>query len=47
MPKLLPHLKCAKEFGVREASAQSDFAEIMERVRRVIQTVAPHDAVER
>jgi pyruvate/2-oxoglutarate dehydrogenase complex dihydrolipoamide dehydrogenase (E3) component/uncharacterized membrane protein YdjX (TVP38/TMEM64 family) len=45
--KLLSHIKRAKEFGIREASAQFDFAEIMERVQRVIRTVEPHDSIER
>ena len=45
--KLLSHIKRAKEFGIREASAQFDFAEVMERVQRVIATVEPHDSAER
>jgi len=45
--RLLSHIKRAKEFGLREATAQFDFAEIMERVQRVIRTVEPHDSTER
>jgi pyruvate/2-oxoglutarate dehydrogenase complex dihydrolipoamide dehydrogenase (E3) component/uncharacterized membrane protein YdjX (TVP38/TMEM64 family) len=45
--KLLSHIRRAPEFGVRKAQAEFDFAEAMERVRRVIRTVAPHDSVER
>jgi len=45
--KLLSHIKRAKEFGIREASAQFEFAEIMDRVQRVMRTVEPHDSVER
>jgi pyruvate/2-oxoglutarate dehydrogenase complex dihydrolipoamide dehydrogenase (E3) component/uncharacterized membrane protein YdjX (TVP38/TMEM64 family) len=45
--KLLSHIRRAKEFGIREASAQFDFAEIMERVQRVIQRVEPHDSIQR
>jgi pyruvate/2-oxoglutarate dehydrogenase complex dihydrolipoamide dehydrogenase (E3) component/uncharacterized membrane protein YdjX (TVP38/TMEM64 family) len=45
--KLLSHIRRAKEFGVREASATFDFADVMERVQRVIKTVEPHDSVER
>jgi pyruvate/2-oxoglutarate dehydrogenase complex dihydrolipoamide dehydrogenase (E3) component/uncharacterized membrane protein YdjX (TVP38/TMEM64 family) len=45
--KLLSHIKRAPEFGVREARATFDFAEVMERVQRVVETVEPHDSVER
>ena len=45
--KLLSHISRAKEFGIREARAEFDFAEVMERVQRVIKTVEPHDSVER
>jgi pyruvate/2-oxoglutarate dehydrogenase complex dihydrolipoamide dehydrogenase (E3) component len=45
--KLLSHIKRAGEFGLRQASAEFDFGEVMERVRRVIAKVAPHDSVER
>ena len=45
--KLLSHIKRAPEFGIRTASAEFDFADVMERVQRIIQTVEPHDSVER
>lgn len=45
--KLLSHIQRAPNFGVRQASVEFDFAEVMERVQRVIQKVAPHDSVER
>src|SRR5207248_1640852 len=45
--KLLSHIKRAKDFGIAHASADFDFAEIMERVQRVIRTVEPHDSSER
>jgi pyruvate/2-oxoglutarate dehydrogenase complex dihydrolipoamide dehydrogenase (E3) component/uncharacterized membrane protein YdjX (TVP38/TMEM64 family) len=45
--KLLSHIKRAKEFGIASATAQFDFAEVMERVRRVVSEVEPHDSVER
>jgi pyruvate/2-oxoglutarate dehydrogenase complex dihydrolipoamide dehydrogenase (E3) component/uncharacterized membrane protein YdjX (TVP38/TMEM64 family) len=45
--KLLSHMRRSREFGIREASAEFDFAEVMERVQRVIKTVEPHDSVER
>ncbi|MBF0629578.1 MAG: FAD-dependent oxidoreductase [Magnetococcales bacterium] len=37
----------AKHLGCRTASVDFEFSSIMERVHRVIQTVAPHDSVER
>jgi pyruvate/2-oxoglutarate dehydrogenase complex dihydrolipoamide dehydrogenase (E3) component/uncharacterized membrane protein YdjX (TVP38/TMEM64 family) len=45
--KLLSHIRRAREFGLRSASADFDFADVMERVQRVIKTVEPHDSVER
>ncbi|MGH8609761.1 MAG: FAD-dependent oxidoreductase [Gammaproteobacteria bacterium] len=45
--KLLSHIKRAKEFGFRGAHADFDFAEIMQRVQRIVRTVEPHDSSER
>ncbi|MDO9243670.1 MAG: FAD-dependent oxidoreductase, partial [Rhodocyclaceae bacterium] len=45
--KFLSHVGRARELGCRSASADFSFAEVMERVQRVVQTVAPHDSVER
>ncbi|MDS4020626.1 MAG: FAD-dependent oxidoreductase [Candidatus Competibacter sp.] len=45
--KLLSHIRRSSEFGIRKAGAEFDFAEVMERVQRVIREVAPHDSVER
>ncbi|MBI4195149.1 MAG: FAD-dependent oxidoreductase [Betaproteobacteria bacterium] len=45
--KLLSHIRRARDFGIRAAHADFDFAEVMERVQRVVKTVAPHDSVER
>ena len=45
--KLLSHMKRSKEFGIRSASVDFDFAEVMERVQRVINAVEPHDSAER
>ena len=45
--KLLARMKRSKEFGIRAATAEFDFAEVMERVRRVVAEVEPHDSVER
>jgi pyruvate/2-oxoglutarate dehydrogenase complex dihydrolipoamide dehydrogenase (E3) component/uncharacterized membrane protein YdjX (TVP38/TMEM64 family) len=45
--KLLSQIRDSGRYGIRHASADFDFAEIMERVQRVIRTVEPHDSVER
>ena len=45
--KFLSHVKRAPEFGMREAKADYDFADVMERVQRVIGEIEPHDSVER
>ena len=45
--KLLSHIRRARDFGIRAAHADFDFAEVMERVQRVVKTVEPHDSVER
>ncbi len=45
--KFLSHVKRAKEFGIRSASADFDFADVMERVASVVRQVEPHDSVER
>ncbi|WP_275099767.1 FAD-dependent oxidoreductase [Sedimenticola hydrogenitrophicus] len=45
--RFLAQTRRAAEFGFKSASAEFDFSQIMERVRRVIETVEPHDSVER
>ncbi|MBI3527312.1 MAG: FAD-dependent oxidoreductase [Betaproteobacteria bacterium] len=45
--KFLSHVKRAAEFGMREARADYEFADVMERVQRVIGEVEPHDSAER
>src|SRR4029079_15161328 len=45
--KLLSHIKRSKELGIRSAYADFDFAEVMERVQRVVAKIEPHDSVER
>lgn len=45
--KFLSHVARSKEFGIGQASAAFDFAEVMERVQRVVQSIEPHDSVER
>jgi pyruvate/2-oxoglutarate dehydrogenase complex dihydrolipoamide dehydrogenase (E3) component len=45
--RVLAQTRRAKDFGLKSAVVEFDFAEVMERVRRVVQAVAPHDSVER
>jgi pyruvate/2-oxoglutarate dehydrogenase complex dihydrolipoamide dehydrogenase (E3) component/uncharacterized membrane protein YdjX (TVP38/TMEM64 family) len=45
--RLLADMRRSRALGVREAEARFDFAEVMERVRRVVAQVEPHDSVER
>ena len=45
--RLLSHIKRSREFGIRSAAADFDFADVMDRVQRIIRTVEPHDSVER
>ena len=45
--KLMSHIGRAREFGLKDASAQVDFAAVMERVQRIVTTIEPHDSVER
>ena len=45
--RFLSHVRRAREFGMRQATADFDFAQVMERVRDVIAKIEPHDSVER
>jgi pyruvate/2-oxoglutarate dehydrogenase complex dihydrolipoamide dehydrogenase (E3) component len=45
--RLLGDLNRAESLGLTQTHADVDFAQVMARVRRVIETVAPHDSVER
>jgi dihydrolipoamide dehydrogenase len=45
--KWLSHLRRSQEFGIKKASAEFDFADVIERVQATIKTVAPHDSIER
>ncbi len=45
--KFLSHVKRAKEFGIKSATVEFDFAQVMERVQKVISQIEPHDSVER
>jgi pyruvate/2-oxoglutarate dehydrogenase complex dihydrolipoamide dehydrogenase (E3) component len=45
--RLVAQAKRAREFGLKSVQVEFDFADVMERVRRVIRTVEPHDSIER
>jgi pyruvate/2-oxoglutarate dehydrogenase complex dihydrolipoamide dehydrogenase (E3) component/uncharacterized membrane protein YdjX (TVP38/TMEM64 family) len=45
--RILSEIRNSSRYGIRSASAQFDFADVMERVQRVIKTIEPHDSVER
>ena len=45
--KFLSQVRRSREFGIRGASATFEFADVMERVQRIIKAVAPHDSVQR
>jgi dihydrolipoamide dehydrogenase len=45
--KLLSQIRRATNYGIHSATAEFDFAEAMERVQHVIETIQPHDSVER
>lgn len=45
--KIVKYMKRANEFGIKNVDYQFDFADVMDRVHRVIKKVEPHDSVER
>jgi pyruvate/2-oxoglutarate dehydrogenase complex dihydrolipoamide dehydrogenase (E3) component/uncharacterized membrane protein YdjX (TVP38/TMEM64 family) len=45
--RALAEMRRAADYGLRAPRVDFDFAEVMERVQRVIRTVEPHDSVER
>jgi len=45
--RLLAQMRRAHEYGLQVPAARFDFAEVMERVQRVVRAVAPHDSAER
>ena len=45
--RLLAQLSRSAEFGIHTINAEFTFADIMERVQRIVNTVAPHDSIER
>src|SRR6266699_38920 len=45
--RLVAQAKRAREFGFKSMQVEFDFADVMERVQRVVRTVEPHDSLER
>ncbi len=45
--KMVSYARRAEEFGFKSGQFEYDFAEVMERVQRVIEKVEPHDSIER
>ncbi|AMM26899.1 pyridine nucleotide-disulfide oxidoreductase [Variovorax sp. PAMC 28711] len=45
--RFLSHVERSKEFGIRSATAEFEFTDVMARVQRVIRDIEPHDSVER
>jgi dihydrolipoamide dehydrogenase len=45
--KMMSYASRAKEFGFKEGTVSYEFADVMDRVQRVIHKVAPHDSAER
>jgi dihydrolipoamide dehydrogenase len=45
--KMLAYARRNAEFGLKKTTVEFDFSTVMERVQRVVRTVAPHDSVER
>ncbi len=45
--KMMHYAKRAEDWGFRSMSADFDFADVMDRVHRVIKRIEPHDSVER
>lgn len=43
----LQQVKNSRSLGIAQTSVQYDFAAVMDRVRRVVKTVEPHDSVQR
>jgi len=45
--KIISQIKNSRKYGLKQASVEFDFADVMERVQRVIRTIEPHDSAER
>jgi len=45
--RVLHDIRNSRNYGIRSAAAQFDFADVMERVQRVVRTIEPHDSAGR
>ncbi len=45
--KINSYINRSSEFGIRVEQSHVDFPAVMQRIRRTIETIAPHDSVER
>lgn len=45
--RIADYFRRSKEFGLRAAPTEVDFPAVMQRVHRIIKTIAPHDSVAR
>lgn len=45
--RICHYLQRAEDYGLKNVSPEVDFAAVMQRVKRIIDTIAPHDSVER
>ncbi len=45
--KFVAQARKARDLGMKNATVEFDFADVMERVQRVIRAIEPHDSVER
>ncbi|MFT4821797.1 MAG: putative membrane protein YdjX (TVP38/TMEM64 family), partial [Candidatus Azotimanducaceae bacterium] len=45
--KLAADMRRGKDLGFKKMTPEFDFADVMERVQRIIKTIEPHDSVER
>ena len=45
--KFLHQINNSQKYGIKKASAEFDFAEVMDRVKQVVADIEPHDSVER
>ena len=45
--RVLSEIRRAPQYGLKSASVEFDFADVMERVQRVVRAVEPHDSAER
>ena len=45
--KVVAEIKAAERYGIKSATYELDFAQVMDRVRETIRTIEPHDSAER